>query len=277
MKMRATILGSGSSGGVPRIGGHWGACDPKEPRNRRRRCSLLVEQWDQDPSQKTTVLVDTSPDMREQLLDTNVSWIDAVLMTHDHADQSHGIDDLRMVAMNGRRRVDVWMDEATSSTLTRKFDYCFTQLPGSGYPAILNEHRIGAHGVPIRIEGAGGIIEAIPFDQDHGSIRSLGFRFGPVAYSSDVVGIPGDSFGILKGVDCWIVDALRYTPHPTHAHLELTLEWLDFLQVSLGILTNMHVDLDYRTLLKELPKDVIPGYDNLAVEFDLATGDMQIA
>jgi len=277
MKMRATILGSGSSGGVPRIGGHWGACDPKEPRNRRRRCSLLVEQWDQDPTQKTTVLVDTSPDMREQLLDTNVSWIDAVLMTHDHADQSHGIDDLRMVAMNGRRRVDVWMDEATSSTLTRKFGYCFKQVEGSGYPAILNEHRIGAHGAPIRIEGAGGVIEAIPFDQDHGSIRSLGFRFGPLAYSSDVVGIPEDSFSILKGVDCWIVDALRYTPHPTHAHLELSMKWLDFLQVSLGILTNMHVDLDYQTLLKELPKNVVPGYDNLAVEFDLVTGDMRIA
>jgi phosphoribosyl 1,2-cyclic phosphate phosphodiesterase len=269
MKMRVTILGCGSSGGVPRIGGHWGACDPEEPRNRRRRCSLLVEQWDQNEEQKTTVLVDTSPDMRDQLIDAGVRWIDAVLYTHDHADQSHGIDDLRMVALNGRRRVDVWMDEATSRTLTTRFDYCFRQLEGSGYPAILNEHRIGAFGEPIRISGAGGVIEAIPFDQDHGAIRSLGFRFGPLAYSSDLVGIPDESLELIRGVDCWIVDALRRAPHPTHAHLELSLKWLELLQVSHGILTNMHVDLDYRTLLSELPPHVEPAYDGMALTFDL--------
>tara|TARA_R110000868_G_scaffold350693_2_gene612011 strand:- start:9332 stop:10141 length:810 start_codon:yes stop_codon:yes gene_type:complete len=269
MKLRATILGCGSSGGVPRIGNHWGACDPKEPRNRRRRCSLLVEQWDQDESQKTTVLVDTSPDMRDQLLDANVNWIDGVLMTHDHADQTHGIDDLRMVALNGRRRVDVWMDEPTSATLTRRFDYCFTQTPGSGYPAILNEHRITTFGEPIRIEGAGGIIEAIPFDQDHGSIRSLGFRFGPLAYSADVVGVPEDSFAILQGVDTWILDALRYTPHPTHAHLDLSMKWLENTRIRLGILTNMHVDLDYQTLVRDLPDSVRPAYDGMTVEFDI--------
>ncbi len=269
MKLRATILGCGSSGGVPRIGNHWGACDPKEPRNRRRRCSLLVEQWDQDETQKTTVLVDTSPDMRDQLLDANVNWIDGVLMTHDHADQTHGIDDLRMVALNGRRRVDVWMDVPTSQTLTRRFDYCFTQAPGSGYPAILNEHRISTMGEPIRIEGAGGAIEAIPFDQDHGSIRSLGFRFGPLAYSADVVGIPEDSFAILEGVDTWIVDALRYTPHPTHAHLDLSMKWLENRQARLGILTNMHVDLDYQTLVRELPDSVRPAYDGMTIEFDI--------
>jgi phosphoribosyl 1,2-cyclic phosphate phosphodiesterase len=269
MKMRATILGSGSSGGVPRIGGHWGACDPKEPRNRRRRCSLLVEQWDRDPEQKTTILVDTSPDMRDQLLDANVSWIDAVLFTHDHADQSHGIDDLRMVSINGRRRVDVWMDAPTAATLTNRFGYCFKQAPGSGYPAILREHRIGDFGVPIRVEGAGGVIEAIPFDQDHGAIRSLGFRFGPLAYTSDAVGIPEDSFALLKGVDTWIVDALRYTPHPTHAHLELAMNWLETVQVSHGILTNMHVDLDYQTLIRDLPNGVVPGYDGMVLDFDI--------
>ncbi len=269
MKLRATILGCGSSGGVPRIGNHWGACDPKEPRNRRRRCSLLVEQWDQDESKKTTVLVDTSPDMRDQLLDANVNWIDGVLMTHDHADQSHGIDDLRMVALNGRRRVDVWMDEPTSATLTRRFDYCFKQLPGSGYPAILNEHRIATFGVPIRIEGAGGTIEAIPFDQDHGNIRSLGFRFGPLAYSADVVGVPEDSFAILQGVDTWILDALRYTPHPTHAHLSLSMKWLENTQIRLGILTNMHVDLDYQTLVRDLPESVRPAHDGMTIEFDI--------
>lgn len=269
MKMRVTILGCGSSGGVPRIGGHWGDCDPKEPRNRRRRCSLLVEQWDQDENQKTTVLVDTSPDMRDQLLDANVKWIDAVLFTHDHADQSHGIDDLRMVALNGRRRVEVWMDEPTSRTLTTRFDYCFRQLEGSGYPAILNEHRIGDFGVPIRIEGAGGTIEAIPFDQDHGAIRSLGFRFGPLAYSSDLVGMPDESFALISDVKCWIVDALRRAPHPTHAHLDMSLEWLKRLNVPRGVLTNMHVDLDYRTLISELPSHIEPAYDGMAIEFTL--------
>lgn len=265
MKMRVTILGCGSSGGVPRIGNIWGACDPKEPRNRRRRCSLLVEQWDTDENQKTTVLVDTSPDMRDQLLDANVKWIDGVLFTHDHADQSHGIDDLRMVALNGRRRVDVWMNEPTSQTLTTRFDYCFQQLPGTGYPAILNEHRIGAFGEPIIVSGAGGDIVAIPFDQDHGPIRSLGFRFGPLAYSSDVVGLPASSFDLIRGVDYWILDALRYAPHPTHAHLDLALEWLDFLQVSRGILTNMHVDLDYRTLINELPPHIVPAHDGMVI------------
>lgn len=269
MKLRATILGSGSSGGVPRIGGHWGACDPLEPRNRRRRCSLLIEQWDRDPAKRTTVLVDTAPDMRDQLLDANVGWIDGVLFTHDHADQCHGIDDLRMVAINGRRRVDVWMDAPTAKTLTTRFNYCFEQLEGSGYPAILNEHRIEKPGETIRVEGAGGVIEALPFDQDHGGIRSLGFRFGPLAYSSDLVDMPEESFSMIGDVECWIVDALRYAPHPTHAHVDLSLEWLRRVNPQLGILTNLHVDLDYRTLASELPEGVVPAYDRMVLEFDI--------
>lgn len=269
MKLRATILGSGSSGGVPRIGNHWGACDPSEPRNRRRRCSLLVEQWDSDPTQKTTVLVDTSPDMRDQLIDANVSWIDGVLYTHDHADQSHGIDDLRMVALNGRRRVDVWMDEPTERSLTSRFAYCFVQAPDSGYPAILSSHRIERMGTPIRIEGKGGTIEAVPFDQDHGGIRSLGFRFGPLAYSSDLVALPEESFALIDGVECWIVDALRYTPHPTHAHVGMALEWIERVKPKQGVLTNLHVDLDYRKLESELPSGVEPAFDGMTIEFDL--------
>jgi phosphoribosyl 1,2-cyclic phosphate phosphodiesterase len=268
MKLRATILGSGSSGGVPRIGGHWGACDPNEPRNRRRRCSLLIEQWDLDPAQKTTVLVDTSPDMRDQLLDANVGWIDGVLFTHDHADQCHGIDDLRMVAINGRRRVDVWMDAATEKTLTTRFGYCFEDA-GTGYPAILNAHRIERRGELIRVAGAGGTIEALPFDQDHGAIRSLGYRFGPLAYSSDLVAMPEESFPLIDGVDCWIVDALRYTPHPTHAHVDLALEWIRRAKPRQGVLTNLHVDLDYRKLASELPEGVVPAYDGMVLEFDI--------
>lgn len=269
MKMRATILGCGSSGGIPRIGGHWGACDPDEPKNRRRRCSLLIEQWDEDPHRKTTVLIDTSPDMRDQLLDANVSWIDGVLFTHDHADQSHGIDDLRQVAHNGHRRVDVWMDAATTATLTSRFRYCFMQLDGSGYPAILNAHLIEEMGRPVRVEGAGGVIEATPFDQDHGGVRSLGFRFGPIAYSSDLVAMPDESFPFVEDIDTWIVDALRYTPHPTHAHVDLALEWIARAKARNGVLTNLHLDLDYRKLASELPDNVVPAYDGMTFEFDL--------
>lgn len=272
MKMRATILGSGSSGGVPRIGangGFWGACDPKEPRNRRRRCSMLVEQWDKDPREKTTVLVDTSPDMREQLIDAGVDWVDGVVFTHDHADQSHGIDDLRMLAINRMRRVDCWMDAATAKTLTNRFNYCFEQAEGSGYPAILNHHKIEKPGQAIRIDGAGGIIEAMPFDQDHGSIRSLGFRFGPLAYSSDAVGIPDESYALIDGIDCWIVDALRYKPHPSHAHVDMALDWVSRSTATRGVLTNMHVDLDYATLARDLPSHILPGYDGMALVFDI--------
>jgi len=267
MTMRFTILGSGSSGGVPRIGGYWGNCDPEEPKNRRRRCSLLVERWQDDPSKKTTVLIDTSPDMREQLLDTGTQWIDAVLFTHDHADQSHGIDDLRMVAINKMQRVETYMDAYTSETLMSRFGYCFQTPEGSSYPPILNAHLMRPL-QPVTIEGEGGPITALPFDQDHGDIRSLGFRFGSVAYSADLVGLPEASFEALEGVDCWIVDALRYKPHPSHAHVDMAVSWLEKLKVPRGILTNLHVDLDYQRLVDELPKGVEPAYDNMVIEIE---------
>lgn len=266
MTLRFTVLGSGSSGGVPRIGGYWGACDPEEPKNRRRRCSLLVERWEDDPAKKTSVLVDTSPDMREQLIDTGTAWLDGVLYTHDHADQSHGIDDLRMVAINRMQRVNVYMDAYTSETLMTRFGYCFQTPEGSNYPPILNAHLIKP-GKPVTIEGEGGPITALPFDQDHGDIRSLGFRFGPVAYSADLVGLPDESFQALEGLDCWIVDALRYKPHPSHAHVDMTLGWLDRLKVRRGVLTNLHVDLDYQTLAKELPAGREPAFDGMVLEY----------
>jgi len=266
MTLKVTILGCGSSTGVPRIGGIWGACDPNEPRNRRTRCSLLVERWEDDPEKKTTVLVDTSPDMRQQLITANVSWIDGVLFTHDHADQTHGIDDLRQVALFGRRRIDVWMDAHTKNTLGRRFDYCFSQT-SVGYPAILNAHDI-VLGHSIKVEGAGGVIEAIPYDQDHGNVRSLGFRFGPVAYSADVVGFPEESLEMLKGIECWILDALRYAPHPTHAHVAQSLEWLARIKPRLGVLTNLNIELDYRELASQMDEGVIPAYDGLSVTFE---------
>ncbi len=263
--LRFTILGCGSSGGVPRIGGHWGACDPAEPKNRRRRCSLLVERFDQG-DEPTTVLIDTSPDIREQLLDANVSKIDAVLFTHEHADQMHGIDDLRMVAMNMWRRVDVYADTRTHEVLMDRFGYCFKTPPGSDYPPILNDHLISDTLDPVVIDGAGGTIEAIPFWQDHGKIPSLGFRIGGLAYSSDVVGISDEGFERLQNLDCWIVDALRYTRHPTHANVDMALHWITRAKPKHSILTNMHVDLDYQTLRSTLPVGVEPAYDGMVIE-----------
>lgn len=262
-RLKATILGSGSSGGVPRIGGadgrgDWGACDPKEPRNRRRRCSLLVE------SGGTQVLVDTTPDMREQLIDARVGRLDAVLITHDHADQSHGIDDLRMVAQNMMKRVDVHAAEDTLRVLMDRFGYCFKG--NDAYPAVLQSHVIPRPFRTFTIEGQGGGIPVLAFDQDHGTMISQGFRFGPIAYSSDVFDLDDAAFEALKGVECWIVDALRYRPHPTHAHVDKALGWIRRVKPKRAILTNLHVDLDYQTLRQSLPEGVEPAYDGLVIE-----------
>lgn len=250
--MKVTILGCGTSGGVPRIGNNWGACDPNEPKNRRRRCSILVE------DAGSRVLIDTSPDIREQLLDADVSDLDGVVWTHEHADQCHGIDELRVIAIHNRKRVEVWGDEPTLRVLKRRFDYCFKQLEGSPYPAILTDHLIEG---PFSV----GNIDFIPFEQDHGSIHSLGFRMGKIGYSNDLVNLDDRGFEILEGVDTWIVDAMRYDPHPTHVNLETALKWIERLKPRRAILTNMHVDLDYQTLIKELPDGVEPGYDGMEV------------
>ncbi len=250
--MEVTILGCGTSGGVPRIGNEWGACDPNEPKNRRRRCSILVK------NEATQVLIDTSPDIREQLLDANVDRLDGVVWTHEHADQCHGIDELRVLAIRNRGRVNVWGDQKTLDILMRRFDYCFRQLDGNPYPPVLNEHVING---PFSI----GDIDFIPFEQDHGTITSLGFRMGPIGYSNDLVHLDDRGFEILEGVDTWIVDAMRYTPHPTHVNLETALKWIERLKPRRAVLTNMHVDLDYQTLLKELPAGVEPAYDGMVI------------
>lgn len=262
--LRATILGCGSSSGVPRIGNHWGACDPNEPRNRRRRSSLLVQRMDGGKS--TDVLVDTSPDLRQQMLDVGLGRIDAVLYTHDHADQAHGIDDLRAFALNMMKRVDVYLDETTAETLMVRFGYCFASPLGSAYPPILDAHLIPRPFRPLTLMGPGGALEALPLEQDHGQTRSLGFRFGPLAYSNDLVAMPEESFARLEGIECWIVDALRYKPHPSHTHVEQTLAWIARLKPKRAILTNLHVDLDYRKLARELPSGVEPAFDGMVVE-----------
>jgi phosphoribosyl 1,2-cyclic phosphate phosphodiesterase len=262
--MKVTILGCGSSGGVPRIGGtdgqgDWGACDPAEPRNRRRRCSILVENG------PTRVLVDCSPDMREQLLDARVATLDAVFITHDHADQSHGIDDLRMIAQNMMRRVPVHAGPETLAVLRSRFFYCFEATSNGAYPAILEAHEITRPFADIRIGPADAPITVRAFDQDHGTMVSQGFRFGPVAYSSDVVNLDDAAFAALEGVECWIVDALRYRPHPTHSHVEKTLAWISRVRPRRAILTNLHIDLDYRALINSLPDCVEPAYDGMTI------------
>jgi phosphoribosyl 1,2-cyclic phosphate phosphodiesterase len=262
MTLKLTILGCGTSGGVPRVGNHWGACDPANPKNRRRRCSALVERAGKDGI--TTALVDSSPDLRQQLLDAGVGWLDGVLYTHDHADHAHGIDDLRMVSFNGRRRVEVYYDAATGKLLRNRFAYCFESPPGSEYPAILKGHEIRP-GVPVAISGAGGVIAALPFRQIHGQGETLGFRFGGIAYSPDVSDLPEESFEALQGLDVWILDALRHTPHPSHLSVEQALAVIARVKPKRAVLTHMHVDLDYETLRRELPAGVEPAYDGMVL------------
>ncbi|MFT6536929.1 MAG: phosphoribosyl 1,2-cyclic phosphate phosphodiesterase [Loktanella salsilacus] len=256
MSYRFTILGCGSSGGVPRLGGHWGDCDPNEPKNNRRRCSLLVER---DGAGGTTrVLIDTSPDMRAQLLDAGVGELDAVVYTHPHADHVHGIDDLRMLVFNMRKRLDVWADTPTSAALRERFDYAFETPPGSAYPPICDLRHIRGD---IIVNGAGGQIVLTPFEVEHGTIPALGFRVAGMAYLPDVSDIPGPSWDVLQNLDLWIVDALRRTPHPSHSHLSQTLDWIARVKPAQAVLTNMHIDLDYATLCAELPSGVTPAYD----------------
>jgi phosphoribosyl 1,2-cyclic phosphate phosphodiesterase len=262
MKLDITILGCGSSGGVPRPALGWGACNPDNPKNHRRRCSILVERHGAEG--KTQLLVDTSPDLREQLLGADVQKLDGILFTHEHADHTHGIDDLRGLFIRHRRRLDAWLDEPTSRAMHARFGYCFMTPPGSEYPPILNEHRL-VPGKPVTIEGDGGPIAALPVLQDHGDIPSLGFRFGNVAYSADLVGMPDESAAALTGLELWIVDALRHTPHPSHFSLSQALEWIDRLKPKRAVLTNMHTDLDYDALRETLPAGVVPGYDGMQI------------
>jgi len=264
--IKTTILGCGSSGGVPRIDGDWGVCDPTNAKNIRSRCSILVEKITND--KKTVVLIDTSPDMRQQLLKAGVTNIDAVLYTHDHADQSGGIDDLRVFALRKRERVNVYLDKDTADRLIPRFNYCFKSGEKQGYPSILSENIIDPYKELI-ISGPGGEISFTPFLQNHGSIFSLGFKYNNIAYSSDVVDFPNKSLNYLLNLDYWIVDALRVTPHPTHAHLDKTLQWIKDFNCKNALLTNMHIDLDYEQLCNELPNNIKPSYDGYSFSIDI--------
>ena len=264
MSFRLTLLGTGSSGGVPRLGNNWGACDPKNPKNRRRRCSALVERVAGRGT--TRLLIDTSPDLREQLLDASIGAIDGVAFTHDHADHTHGIDDLRILAFNMRRRVDVHFDAVTGQSLLTRFGYCFATPAGSSYPPILNAHVI-APPTPVVVDGAAGPIAAIPLPQQDGGQGSPGFRSRRVAHSPGNRGPDDGSIAQLAGLDVWIVDALRYIPHPAHFSVAQALEWIERLKPKRAILTHLHIDLDYERLKRELPPHVEPAFDGMVVHF----------
>ncbi|MEZ5872049.1 MAG: MBL fold metallo-hydrolase [Nitratireductor sp.] len=273
MSWRFTILGCGSSPGVPRINGDWGACDPANPKNRRLRCSALIERI--GPQGKTVVVVDTSPDFREQMLMAGVNELDAVLYTHAHADHLHGIDDLRGYALTQRKRIDTYADAATLERLHSSFGYCYETPVGSNYPPILNAHLISA-GKKVTIEGKGGGLTVLPVLQEHGSITSLGFRFGGdldnlkggLCYSPDISDIPEQTVALLRDLDHWVVDALQYRVHLSHFAVSQTLEWIERLRPRHSVLTHMHTPLDYNVLSEELPDGVEPGFDGMVIEFE---------
>jgi phosphoribosyl 1,2-cyclic phosphate phosphodiesterase len=255
--VRVTILGCGTSAGVPRVGGpggkgEWGAANPSDPRNLRTRCSILVQ------DQGKTLLIDTSPDVRSQLLAAEAERIDAVIWTHDHADQCHGIDDLRPFALR-QGQIESWSDERTYGVLSRRFGYCF-HAEGNGFYNPIYRHTV----ISGPFQAAG--LPVVPFLQDHGTIPSLGFRFGAVGYANDVVMLPEDSLKALEGVEVLIVDAMRYRPHPTHAHLDRALEWIDRLKPRRAFLTNLHVDMDYAEVDRTTPSHVTPCHDGLQID-----------
>ena len=253
--MKVTVLGCGPSWGVPALGPDWGRCDSADPRNRRRRCSLLIE------SRGIRLLIDLAPELRQQLLDADVAHIDAVLLTHAHADHLHGIDDLRMASPLERQEIPLFATPETLTEVEQRFGYALRPVPPGRrvYRPALTPHPIAgpfiAAGLPVA-----------PFQQSHGYGTTTGFRIGRLAYSTDVVELDEAAFAVLAGVDLWVVDCLRRTAHPTHSHLAKTLAWIDRVKPRRAVLTHMDQSLDYRELTAELPSGVEPGYDGLVIE-----------
>ncbi|MGF1607699.1 MAG: MBL fold metallo-hydrolase [Rhodothalassiaceae bacterium] len=252
MRLTVTLMGCGTSTGVPRLPDDWGACDPTNPKNRRTRPALLVQ------SDTTTLAVDTGPDFRQQMLAAGATRLDAVLYTHDHADHTHGIDDLRGFFFQRRAPVPLYGAAETLATIQQRFDYIFVSR--QGYPVIGRAVKIAPQ--PFRI----GDIDVRPFVQGHGAITSLGFRFGDLAYSTDVNALDAAALEALAGVRIWIVDAVRYHPHPSHAHLDQALDWIAQVRPARAILTHMAPDMDYDTLCRTLPEGVEPGFDGMVFQ-----------
>ncbi|MFE0014663.1 MBL fold metallo-hydrolase [Mesorhizobium sp. NPDC059054] len=263
-RLRLTILGCGSSPGVPRLNGDWGNCDPANPKNRRMRTAALVERI-KDNGARTTVAIDTGPDFRTQMLMASVKNIDGVIYTHAHADHIHGIDDLRTFVIGQRRLMDIHADAATMERLKQGFGYCFETPPGSSYPPILQPHLID-HAQPVIVEGEGGALTLEPLPQVHGDIVSLGFRIGGLAYCPDVSDFPASTAARLKDLNVLIIDALQYRPHPSHFSLSEALSWIERLAPKQAVLTHMHVPLDYVVVKAETPDNVEPAFDGMIIE-----------
>jgi len=262
-RLRFTVLGCGSSPGVPRPNGDWGNCNAAEPKNRRYRTSLLVERISERG--RTSVVIDTGPDFRSQMLSAKVQHLDGVVYTHGHADHIHGIDDLRSFVVDKKQLLNVYADKATRTRLHEGFGYCFKTPKGSNYPPILAINEINAT-TAFSIAGAGGEIILQPHLQIHGDINSLGFRIGNVAYCTDVSAFPDGIEEKLQNLDMLIIDALQYKPHPSHFSLEEALRWIDVLQPRRALLTHMHIRLDYHKAKQEVPVHVAPAYDGLVFE-----------
>ena len=253
--MKITMLGCGPSMGVPAIGPDWGACDPTDPRNRRRRASLLIE------CRGKVILVDASPDLREQLLVANVRHIDAVILTHAHADHLHGIDDLRAVNRLMQKPIALHADAKTLADIEQRFAYVLNPVPPGGF---FYKPTLTAHVIDGPFTAAG--IPVVPFVQDHGFGVTLGLRIGAFGYSTDVTELDDAAFTALAGIKAWIVDCLRYEPHPTHSHLAKTLGWIERVKPMRAVLTHLDRPLDYRELAARLPEGVEPGQDGLVIE-----------
>ena len=255
--MKITILGSGSSSGVPMMGGNWGVCNPDNPKNQRLRASVLIE------DQETRILIDMSPDLRQQCLRHDIKTVDAILLTHDHADHLHGIDEVRGLNVNGNAPLPLYVDARTLGNIQRRFNYIFDRPlthPPFYKPALI-PHVI-TYGQPQPV----GNTTFTPFRQHHGEIDSMGVRIGKVAYSTDVKAFPPESEPFLHGLDLWIVDCLQRHPHPTHAHLETTLSWIEHFKPKRAILTHMNNDMDYEELSGVCPPHVEVGWDGVVIK-----------
>lgn len=263
-RLRVTILGCGSSPGVPRINGDWGACDPANPKNRRRRASAMVERIAASGA-VTRFVIDTGPDLRKQMIDAGVDRLDAVVLSHPHADHIHGIDDVRGFFLVQRQLIPTWADDATMERLRQSFGYCLETPPGSNYPPILAPNRI-EHGQSFRIDGLGGPIDILPLPVGHGDIVSLGFRIGSLAYISDISLLPPASASQLLDLDVLIIDALQPRPHYSHFSLGQALECIEMLAPRRGVLTHMHIPLDYDAVARETPDHVEPAFDGMEIE-----------
>lgn len=276
MGLRAVILGCGSSGGVPRVGGDWGMCDPTNPKNKRSRSSLYVEYWESEvmpePDNRTAVVIDTSPDLREQFLAAHIQRLDGVVFTHEHADQSHGIDDLRAIAYRMQTQIPTYMDQNTKDNVYSRFQYCFEMPKGRVHPAILKLQPLMKSGDRVEIGGPGGTLNINVLEVSHGPTPSLSFIFDDkLGYAPDVWDVPDNVIEALVGIDTFIVDSLRYNAHSTHANTDKSLSWLARARARHGVLTNLHIDMDYETLAAELPPMAAPAYDGMEIILSAST------